>query len=169
MVRQTNTFLTLFTLYKEFILISNWLCTLCLDNHDQLETALCSSLRIIPALTAYLLPPWTFTFRWSECSRLVVCRWGQDAGSDYFSSCSIACSRWLKQKSLAELMEEESSLMGTPRFCYRSNHWKGVSNVFQQWWLWSLIYHLKWTPVNFFRRFVFSRRFLFWQNRFVAD
>lgn len=109
-------------------------------------------LRIILALTAYLLPHCSFTFRWSECSRLVVCRWGQDAGSDYFSSCSIACSRWLKQKCLAELMEEESSLMGTPRFCYCSNHWKGVSNVevFQQWWLWSLIYHLKWTAVKFF-------------------
>lgn len=63
MVRQTNTCLTLFTLYKEFILISNWLCTLCLDNHDQSETALCSSVRIIPALTAYLLPPCPFTFR----------------------------------------------------------------------------------------------------------
>lgn len=29
---------------------------LCLDNHDQSETALCSSARTIPALTAYLLP-----------------------------------------------------------------------------------------------------------------
>lgn len=46
--------LTLFTLYTEFTL-SNWLCLLCLDNHVQSETALCSSLSTIPALPAYLL------------------------------------------------------------------------------------------------------------------
>jgi len=45
-----------FTLYTQFILTYNLLCTLCLDNHDQSETTLCSSVRTIPALIAYLLP-----------------------------------------------------------------------------------------------------------------
>lgn len=136
--------LTLFTLYTEFTL-SNWLCLLCLDNHVQSETALCSIAEHNTSSPS-LSPPCPFTFRWSECSRLVVCRWGQDAGSDYFSGCFIAWSRRLKLKSLAELVEEESSLMGTQRFCYHFNHWNGVSHVevSQHW----LIYPLKWIPLK---------------------